>query len=853
MNTRIAVLAAALVAATPLLAHAQADEGAPAEPTLAKAPELKQLVAADVPEGTRFPTPEIEVVLEIDVDEAGRTAGVKLVQGAGEPFDAAALAAARRFEWEPATLTTGEKVPVAVTFRMRIQEPPPPPPQPAQLTGELIERGTRRPLVGVEVVARFEGKAVARGVTDDSGRFQLAVPPQPLRLVAVPAGHARLDVQLELLPGESREERFYLEQSTGGNETVVTAEPVRREVTRQVIAKETVARLAGTQGDTLKVVQNLPGVGRSSFGGGQLILRGAAPGDSVVYLEGQEIPLLYHFGGLRSTFNSAFLEAVEFVPGNFAADYGRATGGVVDVKVRDPAKDLFRGQLDLNFYDAGMHLEGPVSKNWSVGAAFHRSWIDSLLPVFLPKDAPLSFNAAPRYYDYQLIATWQPDSKQRLRLLFYGAMDSVKLLFERPADDPQVRGALEARVFSHSLQAAYRRELTSWLSQETSLQLGLQEIDTQIGPEAFFKLAVQRLALRSTWTAEPLPWLGVRAGLDWRYDLGNISLNVTEGRQEGEPPVPASTQQRATADTPFRLYAPALFAELRLKPVEPVLVLPSVRVDYFRQIGRWSVDPRLAARWQIVPGTAIAGGVGLYQQAPTPAEADDDTGNPNLVPERSVHASLTLEQRVVDGVDVTATGFYKHLDNLVVRNPLRVTDASQPRYTNDGTGRIFGAELQLKARLGGFQGWVAYTFQRSFRTDGFGREERLFDFDQPHILTAVGSYELGAGWTVGARFRLVSGNPTTPVVGSVYDAGSDTYVPRYGEVNSERLPLFHQLDVRVDKAFTFQSWKLGVYLDIQNVYNQGNAEGYSYSFDYSERQPITGLPILPILGLKGEW
>lgn len=853
MSSRLrpAVLAtlAALLAA-PALAQQAPPEG---EPQLARNPELKKLVQAEVPAGTKFPSPEVEILLEIEVDELGRTASVALSRGVGEPFDAAALAAAKAFEWEPAALTTGERVPVTVSFRMRIQELPPPLPPPAKLQGTLFERGTRVPLAGVEVVARLEGKAVARAVTDDAGAFSVELPPRDVTLVAVPAGHQRLELPMSLASGEAREERYYLEKVSGENETTVRAEPLRREVSRTVIDKQTVATLAGTQGDTLKVVQNLPGVARSSFGGGQVILRGSAPGDSRTFLEGQEIPSLYHFGGLRSTFNSAFLESVEFYPGNFGPDFGRAIGGVIDVKTRDPARDTFRGQVDLNFYDAGLHLEGPVSENWSVGGAFHRSWIDSLLPLVLPKSAPLSFNSAPRYYDYQVLATWQPDPKQRLRIAFFGTMDKVSILFDNPSDDPQVRGALEAAVWAHSLQASYRSEVASWLTQETSLQLGIQQIDTQIGPDAYFNLGVQRIALRSTWSTDPLPWLGVRAGLDWRYDLGNIALNVAGGRQEGEPPVPGSTQQVFAADKSFKVYSPALFAELRFKPFEGLLVLPSARLDYYAQTQKWTVDPRLSARWQVVPGTAIAAGVGLYQQPPTPGEADDQTGNPNLDPERAVHGSLGFEQRLYPGVELTATGFYKHLDRLVVRNPLRASDPDQPFYTNDGTGKIYGLELQLKAKVGDFNGWLAYTWQRSFRNDGFGRGSRPFDFDQPHILTAVGTYDIGWGISVGARFRLVSGNPTTPVVGSVYDAASDTFVPKYGKVNSERLPLFHQLDLRVDKVFTFELWKLAIYLDVQNVYNQGNAEGYSYNFDYSQRQPITGLPIVPILGIRGEW
>jgi hypothetical protein len=126
-------------------------------------------------------------------------------------------------------------------------------------------------------------------------------------------------------------------------------------------------------------------------------------------------------------------------------------------------------------------------------------------------------------------------------------------------------------------------------------------------------------------------------------------------------------------------------------------------------------------------------------------------------------------------------------------------------------------------------------------------------FDQPHILTAVISVMLPGKILLGGRFRLVSGNPDTPIVGSVYDADGDVYSPIPGDINSERLDAFHQLDVRIERKFKFDAWSMTAYLDIQNVYNQANAEGFSYSYDYRERQGITGLPFFPSFGVKGEF
>jgi outer membrane cobalamin receptor len=301
-------------------------------------------------------------------------------------------------------------------------------------------------------------------------------------------------------------------------------------------------------------------------------------------------------------------------------------------------------------------------------------------------------------------------------------------------------------------------------------------------------------------------------------------------------------------------YQPAAFAELPWEPIAGVTVLPGFRADWFSPILAWSLQPRLAARWALGSATTLKAGVGLYDQPPQPEESDEEFGNPDLPPERALHTSAGIEQRLLDGVDLDVTAFHKALDRLVVRNPASAYDPRAPPYVAEGEGRIYGVETLLRARLGErLSGWIAYTFQRSFREDGFGSPERPFDFDQPHLLTAVATWEFARAWSAGGRFRLVSGNPSTPVTGSIYDAASGTYVPTYGETNSERLPAFHQLDLRVDRTWTKRTWKLGLYLDVQNVYNRGNVEAYTYNYDLSERTQVTGLPILPILGLSAEW
>src|SRR5262249_10927413 len=93
---------------------------------------------------------------------------------------------------------------------------------------------------------------------------------------------------------------------------------------------EEVQRIPGTQGDTLKAIQSLPGVARAPFGLGLLIVWGSAPADTRTYVDGVYIPTLYHFGGLRSTLNSDMIQSLDFLPGGYSVDHGLGLGGVVD-------------------------------------------------------------------------------------------------------------------------------------------------------------------------------------------------------------------------------------------------------------------------------------------------------------------------------------------------------------------------------------------------------------------------------------------------------------------------------------------------------------------------------------------
>jgi outer membrane receptor for ferrienterochelin and colicin len=281
--------------------------------------------------------------------------------------------------------------------------------------------------------------------------------------------------------------------------------------------------------------------------------------------------------------------------------------------------------------------------------------------------------------------------------------------------------------------------------------------------------------------------------------------------------------------------------------------LPGVRFDYYSQVSQFTAAPRFTTRYDLTKQVTLKGGVGLFYQPPSIDQTDRVFGNPALKCEWAIHYSAGVEWKPRSFITLDATGFYKDLESMVSPNPALTNDPYAPRYDNNGKGRVYGLELVAKHELTKkFVGWIAYTLMRSERLDSGATAWRLFEYDQTHILTILGSYQLPRNWQIGGRFRYVTGNPSTPVVGSTLDASSGSYSPIYGAKYSTRVPAFEQLDIRLDKRWIYNKWIFNAYVDLQNVTNRSNPEQPEFNFNYQRSQYSTGFPIYPIIGLRGE-
>jgi TonB family protein len=817
---------------------------------------------------------EAAVVLVLDIDADGHVTKAVPASPQGHGFDQAAVDAALKFQFEPAKRGG---TPIASRIRYRYsftleKAPAPPVAHVARrnLGGRVLAAGTNAPLSGATVSVRTPDGTVLEATTGLDGSWGFVdLPPAFYHLTVTLLGYAtdRVDESVEV--GKATEIVFHLFIEVG-EEVTVRGDRPPREVTKRTITEEEINRIPGTSGDAIRSLENLPGVGRPPGLLGILIVRGSAPQDTQIFVDGTSIPLIYHFGGLSSVVPTEMLDKIDFFPGNFSAQYGRAMGGIVDVGLRSPKDDgKYHGFAQVDLIDMRLFAEGPIPllDGWNFIVAGRRSWVDVWAKPLL-NALGSTVTAAPVYYDYQAMIEkkWK---NQSFRVTFFGDDDRLALLSSSlDASQPALSGGISDHMGFWRVQARYENRISDSTTLRLTPAYGFDTIDINVGSN-YINLSAQELTFRGELSQKIVKGLTANFGVDLFYEPYTVSAQFPPLPPAGQPPSgPFLSRPAVTTASSATIDRPGFYSEIESVPWRGGRLVPGIRLDYSSNELQWDVAPRVSARQDLTclssapsasPSalgaanaatssgclrTTLKGGVGVFYQPPQPFETDPVFGQLGLRDNRAIHYDVGVEQVLTKNVEASLEGFYKQLDQLVTTG-----------FLNQGTGRVIGLETLIRYKPDKhFFGWVAYTLSRSTRTSPPDDIERLFQFDQTHILTVLGSYKLGHGWEFGARFRLVSGNLTTPSLYGFYDESLGAQLatvayPPYGL----RLPTFHQLDMRIDKTWKFRTWKLGAYLDAQNVYNQQNVEGVSYNYNYTRNSYITGLPFLPSFGLRAEF
>ncbi len=659
-----------------------------------------------------------------------------------------------------------------------------------------------------------------------------------------------------------------------GNIEVIEMEgraPLVAEPPRHTFDADQLRILPAAGNDPLRALTSLPGVARVPFGLGGLALRGSAPRDSSVFLDGIEVPLLYHFGGLASFVPVGVIGEVALEPSGFGARWGRATGGVVIATTRPARSDRWRTAGEISLIHAAALAEGPGPRGGNLLVAVRRSYVDAILAA-----APVDLTLAPRYLDGQV--RWESGDG---RWLLLGLVSDDKLRLLREPDAGSAGGIDTSNVRRLDYGSRFARLAVRW---RRSAGATRYEVLPSIGADQVLASAIHRdvdkgmmrwnlLGALRAELSRPLASGTFAAGLDSQVTRHAYQLDTTPPPSPGNPDPPVGVVHREGI-----VWAPDAGAWLEQQwslAGDRVAIRPGARVDRFGISGEIRFGPRLNVTEQLPRCITLTQSIGLYHQPPSATDLDPVFGNRTLGGSWAAHAALGARAPLSDLALAQVTAYAQEMRDLSVdvvtgATPIADNGSSQAggllaisRELVDeqfgsysyreavGKGRAWGVELQLRRDLGRTTGWLTYTWSRSLRTGDPRRDPTYYPYvlDQPHVATLLVTRSIGR-WRVGGRLRVASGNPITPVAGAYYDEVATEWIAISGPILSERLPAFVQLDLRIDRTWKRRWGTIDLFLDVQNTTNRANPEGVTYNEDFSQRRYTRGLPIFPALGVE---
>jgi outer membrane cobalamin receptor len=725
-----------------------------------------------------------------------------------------------------------------------------------EVTGRVLDVTTHEPLRKALVSIRALNLET---LTDDQGRFRLPrVPVGDNEFYFSTVGYGLLKrkiaisergAELEILLGQEAIREENVTVSTGVFEPLEANTPSEHTLNNTELKNLADVLL----NDPLRSVHTLPGVTSSDDYYAQFAARGSGFRNMGFYIDTTLTDQVFHAlpdvqdAGNLSILNGDVIESISLLTSAAPAKYGDRTGSVLNVLTRDGSRERFVGRASLAFTGVSLSGEGPIggSKKFSVLGAVRQSYLDWLIQK-LTDDA--TTGAAFGFKDAFIKLTYVPSDRHQFSATFIPGTSGVNRERER-----QYLGADELLSLSMRTNIAYGA--WRWIGSrglartQASYSKGAGE-SRNVGRELLFSGTVEEVALRTDTTFRlsrshsiDVGWLVRRhfenenRRLAFFYTLFPYDQFRAAGWQQG------------------------FYAQDTWNPRAGVTLTVGGRFDTFSRTGERAALPRASLTLQLFPNTTLAAGYGQYAQFPDFRSLYGGYGWPSLQSERSTHYALSIEQRLTDKIRLRVELYDKE-----ERNGIFSADAEArmvagelilpfpaPVLRNTLRGYSRGVEIYLQRRSANrLSGWFSYALGHARFQDEQTGLAFDGDFDQRHTVNAYGSYRITKSLNLSAKYRYGS---NYPVAG--FFAWEDYDLVLASEKNRVRLPQYSRLDVRVNRAFHFDRWKLTMYAEVTNILRRENerfanlrdvdTDGTVYFF----RELL--LPFLPSAGMSIEF
>lgn len=609
----------------------------------------------------------------------------------------------------------------------------------------------------------------------------------------------------------------------------------------------------GANRDISKVIQSFPGVQSTPSFRNDIIIRGGGPSESRFFLDGVEVPNINHFatqgasGGPVGIINADLLREVNYYSGAFPANRGNALSGVFEFFQVDGNSEKLRAQASIGASEVTATVDGPIGQNTTYILSARRSYLQFLFSV-------LELPFLPTFNDFQFKVRTRLGPKNELSFIGLGAIDQFDLNLDLKDPDKQQRYILaslpENGQWSYTVGAVYKHfrgdgyetivlsrshlnnSAEKFLDNDDSrpenknLDYLSEEIETKLRFENLSRIGGVKLSFganldwvtytNSTQQKRYYPEGMLDINFDTQLDLlkwgvfGQASNTLWNERLTLSLGVRMDANNySASMKSPFNQISPRFSASYLLTPT-------------------WSLNFNTGRYFQLPPYTSLG-----YKQDGKLVNKSND-----LKYIQADHLIGGVEYRPQKNVLFSVEGFLKLYDDY----PFSVIDSvslanlgadfgviGNEEVRSISTGRAYGMEFQSRiASANRFNLNLSYTWVRS-EFDDKNENRIVSSWDSKHLLVFTGTKKLRRDWRVGARWRFVGGLPYTP-----YDMNRSTLIEAWNSNNgpfldtdrwnSKRFDSFHQLDVRIDKAYYLNKLTAKFYIDIQNLYNFQNQD-----------------------------
>ncbi|MFN3918285.1 MAG: TonB-dependent receptor [Flavobacteriales bacterium] len=746
--------------------------------------------------------------------------------------------------------------------------------QSANIRGFVYEESSGEPVIFTNV--KLEGTSFGAS-TDVNGFFSITkLPAGTYTLVISNVSYTQLKETITVKDGQVVNKKFHLKEGKQLDEFTVNTEKAENKVDPKVsvikVSKKDIQSVVtvGGEADIATYFQTVPGVVSTGDQGGQLYVRGGAPVQNKVLLDGMVIYNPFHSIGFFSVFDTEIIRNADIYTGGFGAEYGGRVSSVMDIRTRDGNQKRTGGRIAVSPFGAKGLLEGPLKKA--------KDENDMSITYLL--SAKTSYLEQTSKTLYRYIDT-------------LGLPFNFTDLYGKVTINGQDGNKVNFFGFNFNDRVKYKAiSNLRWDSWGAGSSFVMVPSGSKVLMQGHFNYSQYKIELEDESSAPRYSQVdGFSGGFDFKYYNGDDEIKY--GVEINGFKTDFSYVNSTNATILQTQNTTELGGYFSYRMVRNLLVLePSLRLQYYASLSNISPEPRLSAKYNITENFRIKGAGGLYSQNLIAANSDRDvvnlfygflSGSDNLpggitmpdgtfrerrhLLQKATHAILGGEYDLTERLSLNIEGYVKWFNQLTNINRNKIyedRDINQEEIFRKDyiieTGMARGVDMTLKYRNKKTYIWFVYSLGKVDRWDGLIEYAPVFD--RRHNLNIVGTYLFGKDdtWEVDVRWNFGSALPFTQTQGyyhnipfqngigtNITTANSNELEILYGDLNGGRLSPYHRLDISVKKQIEFnKNSKMEIVGGVTNLYNRNNI----FYVDRVTTERVFQLPILPSIGIS---